>query len=79
VNQCAAASPTHIATFRNTTVDTHSCGICTFLFQANGQPVEIASGPDWHPLVAGGSDQPRFIHLPISLGLQAPRGPPILG
>jgi hypothetical protein len=63
----------------NSDSDSHVCEICQFLFQAISQPANVAAPIDWQPLVAANSQQPQqLLHLPISLGSHAPRGPPQL-
>ncbi len=59
--------------------DSHICEICQFLFQAVGQPAEVASPLDWQPLVVATSSLPQPRYSSISLGPQTPRGPPVLG
>jgi hypothetical protein len=77
--ECGSPFAADTPTLSNKKLDSHACGICAFLFQANSQPIEVASALQWHPLVVAGCDHLRPIHLPIYFGLHAPRGPPILG
>jgi hypothetical protein len=59
-------------------VDSHVCGICTFLFQALSQPAEVAATIDWQPVVVATIFQQQPIYSPTSVGPHAPRGPPLL-
>jgi hypothetical protein len=58
--------------------DSHNCEICEFLFQAVGQPPQIADVPDLHPLVAVAASSHHEIYSSAILGLHAARGPPQL-
>jgi hypothetical protein len=57
--------------------DAHLCEICAFLYQAISQPAEVAAPVDWQPLVVVACAKPQAIYLPIALGSQAARGPPL--
>jgi hypothetical protein len=63
----------------NSHADSHLCEICQFLFQAISEPASVAPPIDWQPLVVANPPQrQQLLHLPISLGPHAPRGPPHL-
>ena len=57
--------------------DSHVCEICAFLYQAIGQPAEVAAPTDWQPLIAVAHANPQPTYSATSLGPQAPRGPPL--
>ncbi len=59
-------------------VDGHLCEICSFLVNAISQSVEAAAAVDWQPLVVESEPETQAVYSCISLGPQAPRGPPLL-
>jgi hypothetical protein len=58
-------------------VDSHVCKICAYLFQAVSPPIEVAAPFDWQPLVVAVPNLRQCISSRLSLGLHAPRGPPL--
>ena len=72
------ASTGEVLTVGDNDADSHVCEICKFLFEAVGQPAEVAATIDWQPFVAAAPSLLQSIYTPTSLGPQAPRGPPLL-
>ena len=64
--------------FSESDSDSHVCEICSFLLDAVSQPVETTARIEWRPLVAVVRANLQPIYSLTSLGLQAPRGPPLL-
>src|SRR5689334_13205498 len=63
---------------RGEAAETHVCGICAFLYQRLGVPVEIAEHLTWQPLSVSLHAVAKEMDSTTSLGPQAPRGPPLL-
>jgi hypothetical protein len=55
----------------------HVCDICAFLDQVKGQHAQLTAQVISHQLVAAASLVPQRAYSSISLGLHAPRGPPL--
>lgn len=58
--------------------DGHLCEICSFIVHAVAQPVEEVATIDWRPLIVQSQPETQAIYSCVSLGPQAPRGPPSL-
>jgi hypothetical protein len=76
--QLGTASSVAVLTANGHDADSHLCGICSFLFQIISQPVEVVAPHECEPLVDVTPNLRQLNCATTSLGLPAPRGPPLL-